>query len=333
MSSRFCTYYLSQFGLIFYIAFFLNPVLSQSALHRFLTPSDTLNQGRAWVAGSSVFTGYTVFSIGLYKAWYEKTEQSAFHFFNDAGEWNDLDKASHVFNGYFQSSLVYSGSRWCGFSENKSILWGTGVALLFQTTVEVMDGFSTDWGFSWPDMAANVLGAGLFAVQQYTWHDQKFKLKLSAYPKSYPNELITGDHGNSITYRQRADDLYGKAYFTRFLKDYNAQTFWISFHPGMFSHSLNSSIPQYVNLSLGYGADNLYGGFSNEWNTNGEKFTVNKYPRIRQYFLSMDLDLSKIKSNNPLLRTVLRLFNFIKIPAPTLEYNSLGKFKWHWFFF
>ncbi len=314
------------------IAFVVVNGHAQSRFQQFFIPSDTLNHKRVWLAGSFAFTTYSVFSIGLYNAWYKKAKQTSFHFFNDYGEWNNLDKVAHNYNSYIQSSNVYDGARWCGYSEKAAVLWGASVSLLFQSTIEVMDGFSSDYGFSWPDMACNLTGAGLFAGQQLLWHEQKFKLKLSAFPKKYPDGFITGDNGTRISYAQRAEDLYGNAYFSSFMKDYNAQTFWLSFNPGIFSKSINTFWPAYLDLSIGYGADNLFGGYKNNWESNGEHFTATQ-PRTHQYYLSLDIDLKKIRVKNNFLRTTLHILNIIKIPAPALEFNSPGNIKWHWLFF
>ncbi len=306
---------------------------AQGSFQNFFIPSDTLIPERAYLASGFAFTTYTVFSVGLYDAWYKKTRRSDFHFFDDSGEWNNLDKIAHSYNSYIQTSNVFDGARWCGYSETASILWGISISTLFQTTVELMDGFSADWGFSWPDIGGNLIGAGLFASQQFIWHDQKFKLKLSAWPKKYPDLFIVGDQGSRIHVKDRAKELYGSTYFSSLLKDYNAQTFWLSFHPGVFSKSINKYWPDYLNVSIGIGADNLYGGFKNEWQTNQELFSASSFPRHSQYYLSLDIDLKKIKVKNNFLRSLLHIVNIIKIPAPALEYNSLGKLKWHWLHF
>jgi uncharacterized protein YfiM (DUF2279 family) len=308
-------------------------ICAQGSFQKFFVPSDTLKPHRAWLASGFAFSTYSIFSIGLYDAWYKKTKRSDFHFFDDSGEWNNLDKVAHSYNSYIQTSNVFHGARWCGYSETASVLWGISVSTLFQTTIEIMDGFSADWGFSWPDIGGNILGAGLFASQQLIWHEQKFKLKLSAWPKDYPNLFITGDQGNTIYLKDRANKLYGRTYFSSLLKDYNAQTFWLSFHPEVFSKSTNKFWPDYLNLSIGIGADNLYGGFKNEWQSEQEVFSVSQFPRYSQYYLSLDIDLKKIKVKNNFLRSLLHIVNIVKIPAPALEYNSQGKVKWHWIYF
>jgi len=66
-----------------------------------------------WTAGIS---GYTAMATGLYFAWYDKQDQSGFHFFNDWNEWQNVDKAGHVYSAYVQSGLIYDLSKWAGYS-------------------------------------------------------------------------------------------------------------------------------------------------------------------------------------------------------------------------
>ena len=49
-----------------------------------------------------------------------------------------------------------------GHQRNKSIYLGLLGGMLFQSTIEVMDGFSEGWGFSLTDMSANVAGLSCF---------------------------------------------------------------------------------------------------------------------------------------------------------------------------
>ena len=41
--------------------------------------------------------------------------------------------------------------------------------------------------------------------------------------------------------------------------------------------------------------------------------------RERQYFLSFDIDLTKIKTKNKILSSIFHVFGFLKFPAPALE--------------
>ena len=55
--------------------------------------------------------------------------------------------------------------------------------------------------------------------------------------------------------------------------------------------------------------------------------------RFRQYFLSPDLDLTRIKTKSKVLRTVLFVLNGVKVPMPALEFRSNGKFVAHGLYF
>ena len=84
-------------------------------------------------------------------------------------------------------------------------------------------------------------------------------------------------------------------------------------------------------VALGYGAANMYGGFDNSWTTGQAEFFADPdlYPRYRQFYLSPDIDLSRLPVRSRLLRTLLGTLNFIKIPAPALELNTRGKLRLH----
>ena len=123
-----------------------------------------------------------IFSVGLYNSWYKKHNTGSFHLFNDWNEWKHMDKFGHVYTAYFQSVLCYKGAKWTGLSNKKSMLTGMLCGGLFQTTIEIMDGFSDKWGFSFPDFGANMLGLGIFAAQQHWWNEQRIYLKVSSIP-------------------------------------------------------------------------------------------------------------------------------------------------------
>jgi uncharacterized protein YfiM (DUF2279 family) len=40
----------------------------------------------------------------------------------------------------------------------KSDVAGLGAGMMAQTSIEILDGFSEKWGFSWGDVACNVAG-------------------------------------------------------------------------------------------------------------------------------------------------------------------------------
>lgn len=298
----------------------------------FLQPSDTLNDWRFWGSAATGATIYTGTMIGLNEIWYAEFERSRFHLFNDLNEWEDMDKMGHLATAYVEANWVYKGARWTGLEERKSIWLGVALGSLFQASIETLDGFSAKWGFSLPDIAFNTAGVSVFAAQQLTWGEQRILLKVSSYQTPYPDtEVRSVDGSQTTTLRIRGNDLYGVGFAERFFKDYNAQTIWASVNLRSFMHKEESKIPRWLNVAVGYGAENMYGGFGNSWNEEDVFFELDDalFPRYRQFYLSLDIDLTRIKTRSPFLKTVFNIVNVIKIPAPTLEINTLGRVKFH----
>lgn len=301
----------------------------------FLTPADTFHKGRFWTAAGAGTLIYGGFAYGLYQSWYKDYELTGFHTFNDLHEWQQMDKMGHLFTTHFEANLLYSGARWAGVKPKVAAWTAVGASLWLQTTVEVMDGFSKKWGFSWADMAFNVAGAGLFIGQEYLWGEQRILMKVSSdITKTYPPLRVFSDDGMySTTLEQRARSLYGSSFGEKFIKDYNAQTIWASVNLKSFAGP-QSNWPDWLNIAFGYGAENMYGGFDNRWTDpeSGSEIRLSDagFPRFRQYYLSLDIDLSRIKTKSRVLSTLFRCLNYVKIPAPALEVNGLGGVKGHW---
>jgi len=95
--------------------------------------------------------------------------------------------------------------------------------------IEVFDGISEEWGFSWGDYLANIGGSGLYLLQQLKWKEQRIHIKFSSHINDYGNDGLNN----------RADSIFGKNFFTRTLKDYNAQTYWVSINIKSFSSKVN----------------------------------------------------------------------------------------------
>ncbi len=53
----------------------------------------------------------------------------------------------------------------------------------------------------------------------------------------------------------------------------------------------------------------------------------------RQFYLSLDVDLTKIQTNSKFLKSVFSVVNFIKVPAPTLELSNRNGLKFHFLYF
>ena len=102
---------------------------------QFFEQADSFHQQRFNLALTGAAVSYTGFSIALYNTWYKQFPRSSFHFFNDCGEWNNMDKAGHIYTAYIQGVLCYKGAKWTGLSDNKSIMVGAICGSLFQSTI------------------------------------------------------------------------------------------------------------------------------------------------------------------------------------------------------
>ena len=252
---------------------------------------------------------YVASLSGLYFAWYKDYPQSSFHLFNDNGEWMQVDKCGHAITSYYISQIGYASYRWSGVPENKAAWFGGLLGFAYMLNIEMLDGFSAEWGFSTGDFTANTLGCMIFIGQQLAWHEQRFTLKYSFHQTHYapynPNLL-----GNNL--------------IQNMIKDYNGHSYWVSGNISSFLPQ-GSKFPKWLNIAVGYGAEGMTGAFSNATDQNGQP--VVPFTRYRKFFLSVDIDLTRIPTKSKLLKGVFTVLSFIKIPAPTLEYNTLGQFK------
>lgn len=284
---------------------------SQSKLQEFLTPSDSLNTSRrtAVYVSEAVVGGLTL--VGLNQLWYADFERSKFHTTNDNKEWLQMDKLGHVYSSYQLGQVGAKLLNWSGASEKEQLLYGATLGFTFLTAVEVLDGFSKEWGFSWGDMIANGLGTGIYIGQELIWKEQRVLIKYSFHQTKYaqlnPNQL-------------------GSGLLEEILKDYNGQTYWLSFNVASFIKT--EKIPNWLNFAIGYGAQ----GMLTPYNNNGDNAIGVPIPQ-RQFYLSLDIDFSRIETKSALLKTIFDVFNVIKVPFPTVEFTDKNSIKLHGVYF
>jgi hypothetical protein len=223
-----------------------------------------------------------------------------------------MDKAGHVYSSYHLGRLSAEMLAWSGVSKKDQLLYGAGYGFVFLTAVELFDGHSAEWGFSWGDVVANATGTALYVSQELLWHEQRIIPKFSFHTTPYASQR---------------PDLLGDSFSEQILKDYNGQTYWLS--ANIHSFAKGSKLPKWLNLAVGYGAE----GMLSSRNSTTSSIEPLNIDRFRQFYISLDVDLTKIKTNSPFLRTIFSLFNTIKIPSPTFEINSLGRSKFHLIYF
>ena len=298
-------------GILLLFGFCTN-LFAQNKLDDFLKPSDSLNIPRRNIVAVSQATIGTGVLIGLNELWYADYPRSGFRFVNDNTEWLQVDKAGHVFSAYHLGNFGKSTLAWSGVSKRNQLVYGATLGFVFLSAVEVMDGYSSNWGASLGDVVANAGGTALFVSQELLWKGQRITTKFSFH---------------TTPYASARPNILGSSFSEQVLKDYNGQTYWLS--ANVHSFFKTSKIPTWLNIAVGYGAEGMITGNEELVNT----LFLPESERFRQFYLSFDADLTKIKTKSPLLKTVFEIFNTIKIPAPAIEISSRGDFTFHHLYF
>ncbi|MBX2888071.1 MAG: DUF2279 domain-containing protein [Ferruginibacter sp.] len=269
--------------------------------------------------GHGVIIGGSLTALST--AWYKNHKQTSFHFFNDMPEWMQMDKIGHIYSTYTAGHISRELWRTTGIDRKKQIWYGGLSGVAFQTVIETLDGFSSEWGWSWGDFGANILGAGMFISQELAWDEQRIQMKFSFNHKRY------GDPELNV----RSDQIFGRSAIERFLKDYNGQTYWLSTDIKYILPHAN--LPDWLQVSIGTGIEGVFGGRENFAEKDGLViFNRPDIKRYRQWYLAPDIDLTKIKTQKRFIRTLLNMVNVIKFPTPALALSN-GKLQWKWIAF
>ncbi len=263
---------------------------------------------RALVIGGSAT--YTATLAGLNFLWYADSPRSSFHFFNDNSEWKQVDKLGHFYTAYHISRMGVEAFEWTGLPRRKAIWWGGLMGMIFQTPIEVLDGFSSSYGASWGDLTANTVGSGLLIGQLLLWDEERIHPKFSFYPSNLAH---------------LRPQVLGENLLQQALKDYNAQTYWLSLDVKPYLRK-ESRFPAWLCVSVGYSAANMIA--ADDEQSRGMGFSP-----YRQYYLSLDVNFTKIPTRSRLLKSLFFLVNTVHIPAPALEWNRKAGFRLHALYF
>ena len=231
----------------------------------------------------------TVAHLQQYNSWW-KGELTSFHFRDDFNHVLNADKFGHAYFSFLLSDLLGRSLRWAGVGENSALIWGGIGSLLFQTYVEVEDGFRPTLGFSISDWVSNVVGAFLPYARSKFEFLKVVNFKMSMFPSE---KFKSGAH--------------------RFIvDDYESLYFWLSFD---ISRILNLKFSKFwvidfFDIAVGYSVKQI------DWRGNGK----------REIFLSIDYDLTKIPLKVWLLRQIFHLLNYYHLPSPSLRISPNFRF-------
>lgn len=249
--------------------------------------SQSIHYGRvALVTGA---LAGTMAGIHIYQqnGWW-KDNRASFHFREDLkyGRW--VDKIGHFYGASLMSTGITNLYEWAGIPRNRAAWYGAGASLLFQTYVEIEDGFST-WGFDRVDFAFDAAGAFFPLARTKIPALEYVDLKLS-YQAS---PLLNSAAGTGFRGQQHI-----------MIDDYEGQTFWLTTR---FDHLLPRTaadvMPDFLGIALGYGARDV------------------AYKTAHSVmFVALDFDVREIiPRGTPLLRAMGDILNYIHFPAPAVR--------------
>ena len=286
---------------VFLILLFNNNLFSTNFSFNLKEKNKKLNQLILYEVGT-----YSLGLVAMNELWYKNYPKSNFHFINDNSSWLQMDKMGHIATSYYSGVNGIKLYRWAGIDDKKAIWIGGLRGTFYNSIIEILDGFSENWGASMGDFASNSFGSFIAISQELYWKEQRILIKYS-YSRS------------DLSYQN--SELFGDNFFQRTFKDYNGQTYWISMNINSIFRVDNSQFPDWLNLALGHSAK----GMTSPNNTTNDG-------RYRQFFLSFDIDLMRIKSKNKILNVLSNVFGYIKIPFPTIEYTN-NQFTLHPIYF
>lgn len=263
------------------------------------TDSIQINKKRLVALSATTAVAYTGTLVALDQIWYSAYDRQSFQFFNDASQWKQMDKAGHFLSSFQLSDFSARALRWSHVPTRKADIVGTVAGFCMISSIEWFDGRSAAYGASASDLTANLVGSLFFLAQRKQWNEirivPKFSFHFTDFAAQRPDVL--GHGGEEI------------------IKDYNGQTYWLSWNPHALTGAKNW--PRWLDLSIGYGAEEMTSA------RDGVN-VANRLSPYRQYYLSVDLNAAGLRVRSKVLRSILAITRYIKIPAPAVAFSKKG---------
>lgn len=231
-----------------------------------------------------VSTGAFVYGHVLQSDLWWKGERSDFHFdwHNDWRYALGADKLGHFFFPYVMSGMYNRAFLWSGLDTTTSLYLSSGLALAYETYVEIKDGFSAEWGFSWGDFTADALGAAFPVAQHYVPALKPYSMKISFQASE---KFRTGAH--SVIF-----------------DDYESTYHWISVDvAAILPPDWRSSYPPWLNIAVGHSVKQLdfRGGGTHE------------------LYLGLDWNLTALNVDGWWWDALMSVVRYYRLPAPAVR--------------
>lgn len=245
--------------------------------------SSSINYYKLSAIGGVTIGGF-IYGHALQSDIWWKGEKSSFRFEWDY-DWKyalGADKFGHFFFPYLMTNVYSDAFQWSGIEKKKSLYYAASLAFLYQTYIEIRDGFSKEWGFSWGDFTANTMGAAYPILQEEIPFLKNINMKLSF----YPSERFKNNSHSVI------------------MDDYESTYHWLTFNIYNFlPDNIKSWYPKWINLALGHGVREL--DFPN-----GGRHEI---------FIALDWNLEALPGESSFIKLLKKYLNFYKLPAPAVQ--------------
>ncbi|MEW6511550.1 MAG: DUF2279 domain-containing protein [Bacteroidota bacterium] len=245
-----------------------------------------VNGIRLAVVGGTVAAAMTAIHIYQANAWW-RSARAPFHVQEDLVYARNIDKLGHFYGANVATFILSRGFRWANMTDRASLIWGAVGSSIFQTYIEVEDGFSAYWGFDRVDFAADMLGAWYPVLQDLLPPLQSVNMRFSYLPKSAGSRgAIPGQQHNLFD-------------------DYEGQTLWLTLTmKDILPDGVARWWPGFLCLSVGVAVRD---------NNSPDRYLV--------WYLAPDLDMTKIiPPDTPFLKTLGEALNFIHFPMPAVRF-------------
>lgn len=234
---------------------------------------------------SIFFVLYGLAFFIFYELWYKNQLTPTFRFFNDATEWQGMDKCGHFFVAYLETwFLTYLYQ----ISKQKPTILVPFFGFFCQLPIEILDGFSIGYGFSGFDLIANLAGSSFAYFQFVYWKKQIIIPQFSFFPTEFAAQR---------------PELLGFNIFQQIIKDYNGQIYWVSFSPNDVLKI--NFFPNWLLISLGYGASNML---------TGHEESTSLDHRLSNLYISIDINWGNFKPENIFVKSLFLILTHLKIP-------------------
>lgn len=233
---------------------------------------------------AGITSGAFIYGYAVQNNLWWKGDNSNFHFVWKH-EWVYAlgeDKYGHFFFPYLVTNIYSQALEWAGFDEEKSLWYSSSFALAYETFVEIRDGFSKQWGFSWEDFSADFLGSVYPILQHKIPVLKNFNFKISF----YPSERFK--HGSNRV----------------IFDDYESTYDWLSINVyNLLPEGISKFYPGFINLAIGHSVeklDNLGGG-------------------NHRFYIGLDWNFEALPGNGWFWNLLKRNLNYYRFPSPMIQ--------------